>query len=446
MMSIRLLLFSIAVTGCTAPPCTDPPTLVWPLGTGNGYEEVMTNANSGVLGTVSYSTGYTAIGMNSAMNFSGVADSFVEINVPNHASITNINGDYSIIFYAYFDNIQSGTILHYRSDTYNGMPTTDEIRELKITVSSGFIKIHYTDFGSVAFEDTPILASEWYSVSYEKDLNKDGPALYLNITGNYKAIGTIVKDKLTIFPGTIRIGADFDGTNPFSGRLACLQIVPCREAIGTTYDNHCATQPTTTTSTTTTERQTTTTTTEPTTTTTTEQPTTTTATEQPTTTTTTEQPTTTTTMEQPTTTTTTEQPTTTTTTEQPTTTTTTEQPTTTTTTEQPTTTTTTERLTTTSALPPITVPFSAAEYSPLYEVSDRCYRYTRTEKDVTFGNILDVIRTTTVHTVVACAKYCDNETLCFSFTVVPLGTGFECKIGIKAPLTTPLLGSMLYEL
>jgi hypothetical protein len=255
----------------------------------------------------------------------------------------------------YFEKILDGTILHYRSDSYNGTATTDEIREFKMIITNGTIEMIYPDIGAVNFSEIAINPGQWYSFIQERDLNKDGPKFYVDDEKYDKILNEILfPEKITSFPGIIRIGSDFEGSNPMFGKLGCFQLYPCRTATGL-MPEQCKTQATTTT----TASTTTTTTEAPTTTTTTVAPTTTTTTTTPTTTTTTIAPTTTTTTKAPTTTTTTDAPTTT-TTKAPTTTTTTDAPTTTTTKAQTTTTTTVAPTTTTTTKAPTTTTTTVA--------------------------------------------------------------------------------------
>ncbi|XP_060570878.1 uncharacterized protein LOC132729152 [Ruditapes philippinarum] len=449
---LQVFLIVVLFTGDVASVCSLPPTYLWSLGVGDGCQELISNTTSGAAGNVSYGAGYVALEMYSAMAFHGSSDSYADLILQSNQYPANVNEDYSIKFYVYFEQILDGTILHYRSDSYNGTATTDEIREFKMIISNGTIEMIYPDIGAVNFSEIAINPGQWYSFIQERDLNKNGPKFFVDNVKYDKILNEILfPGKITSFPGIIRIGSDFEGSNPMSGKLGCFQLYSCRTATGL-MPEQCKTQATTTTTastTTTTEAPSTTTTTKaPTTTTTTDAPTTTT-TKAPTTTTTTDAPTTTTT-KAPTTTTTTEAPTTTTTTKAPTTTTTTVAPTTTTTTKAPTTTTTTvapttttsEALTTTMQAP--FVPTGSGNIG--IEVVDLCFHYTKLEENATFGNILDIIDITVVSTVDACAKFCDKVTTCFSFATVQNGASLECRIGSKSPLTASLTGSMVFEM
>lgn len=208
---------------------------MWSLGYGSGIMEGISNSTFGTIGSITYAAGPNAI-VQSAMKFSGTHDSDVSIDV---AHTLDFYSDYSIRFYAYLDNASSsGTILHYKSD-YNG--TYEFIKEFKIDVLDGNIRITFTNYGSATYS-AAINAGEWNNIIYERDLSKPGAKVWLNNVDMSEAtINDTMQNIPTTSPGIVHLGGDIDGTNTFAGRIACVQLVGCKRPDDPIYDQFCET-------------------------------------------------------------------------------------------------------------------------------------------------------------------------------------------------------------
>ncbi|KAL4232408.1 hypothetical protein ACF0H5_009976 [Mactra antiquata] len=169
------------------------------------------------------------------MYFSGIKDSFAEVHVPYYTPLDN-NNDYVILFYVYFDDVTSGTILDFKS-TANASGSM-EIRKYRLYVINSTLEMSIKNYGTHNFNVT-LQSQIWYHIAIQRDRSKGYFSIFVDGGSEQKGFNISLSDKVTLLPGKFRLGGDFDETDPLQGAMACLQWIPCKNSVERSYDSQC---------------------------------------------------------------------------------------------------------------------------------------------------------------------------------------------------------------
>ena len=234
----------------------------WPLGFNDGVTDAENGVTNGTVGTdVMYGEGPPGVG-NSSRQFNGGAESYVDLRVYNRSAIwtTNNDPDFSLSMYLYVNDVSSGTLLHYVSDEYSDEKANDtsDINQFKVFIENGEL---FVDFGAdriTSLAGTVLAGNEWFHFVFSRDASQSKIFVYLNRNAT-KFIGEMpgLNDKVTRFPGYIRVGNSFNtiaaASGPLIGRAMCLKMFAMKVPLALCeFDKDCGTASIVTTTTTTT--------------------------------------------------------------------------------------------------------------------------------------------------------------------------------------------------
>jgi len=256
--------------------CVDvPPMYVWPLNTGSGLKDVITNVTEGAIGpdAAPVLDGDAYIG-SSSMKFQGTAGSYVDLNLRNSTALWEsekpLREDYSISMLIYMNGTSSGTLFHFQSASFPITSPVGVVERIRFYVLNSFLHAEYEPApagepsGLIVATKFQVLPNTWTQVAFGRDSSNSISNLVVEGETEQPGLNNL-NWMVTQFPGTLRVGGSFDGaTEPFNGKIHCVQVYASKYPCHVGYLESCNTTgavPTTTSTTTSTSTSTSTSTT-----------------------------------------------------------------------------------------------------------------------------------------------------------------------------------------